>query len=104
MKCVLLLLSLLCLGVGTTVCRAEDWVQPHAQPLPGPIPSYAPGCTSCAPCEAPACRPGLIARIRDRLHSGHCDSCCNPRPGLLERLRARRAERHAGCCCTPAYP
>jgi hypothetical protein len=103
-----LLASVLCLGVGTLPCRA-DWVaqQPApaaASPAPvttfsAPAPAFSEGGCGCgSPCESSCCgRPGLIARIRERLHSHRSESCCNPRPGLFERIRMRRAERH-GCC------
>ena len=52
------------------------------------------GCSWSSPCR----RPGLFARIRERLQSRRCEPCECRRPGLFERIRMRRAERRAGWC------
>jgi hypothetical protein len=78
---------------------------PPATHFAAPAPEYpaAPayvegGCCWSSPCESSCHRPGLFARIRERLQSRHCEPCECHRPGLIERIRMRRAERRAGWC------
>jgi len=77
-------------------------------------------CSSCAApdtscgCETGCGHHGLLARLRDKLHSRDCCSCASPSCGcstpcetpcrhpILERIRAKRA---AACdCCNAEAP
>jgi hypothetical protein len=61
------------------------------------------GCCACAePATGGWCRPGLLARLRQRWQERRC--CWGERPGLLERLRLRRAERRASWCSPCGCP
>jgi hypothetical protein len=103
MNRLLLPLVLVCLAVGVIPCRADWIVQQPASVPPVPPPAVVGDGCCCSPCQSSWCRPGLLARIRERLHARHCDCCCHPHPGLLERIRMRRAERRASWCqpCCP---
>jgi hypothetical protein len=96
-------LTLLSVASAAGIGRA-DW----GAPVPAPSYNAAPPVVSqdvCPPCGS-ECRPGLLGRIRARLHAPSCSTSCSPcpapRPGLLHRLRNRIAERRAGCA--PACP
>jgi hypothetical protein len=98
---ILLTLTLTFVSLGFTAAAARaDWPtsSPGVPAYTVPGPAVTAGSSPCECCP----RPGLLARLRDRLRGRSCSSCptpscCPPRPGLLERIRNRLAERRAGC-------
>src|SRR5262249_14134597 len=67
----LVALSLFCLAIGAAPARAQWGAPPPGGACRPPVH------VTCAPCEDSGCRPGLLARIRDRLRglTGRCPPC-----------------------------